>query len=77
MWFHHFWITFDVQGGPAINHSEAADDTDVDFSGKVGASYAVAEATSVYGELSGATDEDAAGESLVNWGAKAGIKFTF
>ena len=70
-------VAYYVQGGPAINHSEAADDTDVDFSGKVGASYAVAEATSVYGELSGATDEDAAGESLVNWGAKAGVKFTF
>ena len=41
-------LAYYVQGGPAINHSEAADDTDVDFSGKVGASYAVAEATSVY-----------------------------
>ena len=70
-------LAYYVQGGPAINHSETADDTDVDFSGKVGVSYAVAEATSVYGELSGATDEDSAGESLVNWGAKAGVKFTF
>ena len=70
-------IAYYVQGGPALNHSEAADDTDLDFSGKVGASYAIAEATSVYGELSGATDEDSAGESLVNWGAKAGVKFTF
>ena len=70
-------LAYYVQGGPAINHSEAADDTDVDFSGKVGASYAIAEATSLYGELSGATDEDAAGDSLVNWGAKAGVKFTF
>ena len=70
-------LAYYVQGGPAINHSETADDTDVDFSGKVGASYAIAEATSLYGELSGATDEDAAGDSLVNWGAKAGVKFTF
>jgi len=70
-------LAYYVQGGPAINHSEAADDTDLDFSGKVGLSYAVAEATSVYGELSGATDEDATGDSLVNWGAKAGVKFTF
>ena len=68
---------FYIQGGPALNHSEAADDTDLDFSGKVGAAYAIADATSLYGELSGATDEDAAGESLVNWGAKAGVKFTF
>ncbi len=70
-------LAYYVQGGPAVNHSESADDTDLDFSGKVGVSYAVADATSVYGELSGATDEDTAGESLVNWGAKAGVKFTF
>tara|TARA_B100000287_G_scaffold360367_1_gene352713 strand:+ start:868 stop:1251 length:384 start_codon:yes stop_codon:yes gene_type:complete len=70
-------VAYYVQGGPQVNHSESADDTDVDFSGKVGASYAIAEATSVYGELSGATDEDANGDSLVNWGAKAGVKFTF
>ena len=70
-------IAYYVQGGPAISHSEAADDTDVDFSGKVGAAYAIAEATSLYGELSGITDEDSTGDSLVNWGAKAGVKFTF
>ena len=70
-------VAYYVQGGPQVNHSESADDTDVDFSGKVGASYAIAEATSVYGELSGATDEDSNGDSLVNWGAKAGVKFTF
>ena len=66
-----------VQGGPAITHSEAASDTDTDFSGKVGVSYALADATSVYGELSGITDEDTSGDSLINWGAKAGVKFTF
>ena len=70
-------LAYYVQGGPALNHSEAADDTDLDFSGKVGAAYAIADATSLYGELSGATDEDAQGESLVNWGAKACVKFTF
>ncbi len=66
-----------VQGGPALSHSESTDDTDLDFSGKVGASYAIADATSIYGELSGITDEDSNGDSLVNWGAKAGVKFTF
>ena len=70
-------VAYYIQGGPQVNHTEAAGDSDLDFSGKVGASYALAEATSVYGEISGATDEDAAGESLVNWGAKAGVKFTF
>ena len=70
-------LAYYVQGGPAVSHSEAADDTDVDFSGNVGASYAIAEATSLYGELSGITDEDSSGDSLINWGAKAGVKFTF
>ncbi len=70
-------LAYYVQGGPALNHAESTDDTDLDFSGKVGASYAIADATSVYGEISGITDEDSAGESLVNWGAKAGVKFTF
>ena len=70
-------IAYYVQGGPALNHSEAADDTDLDFSAKVGAAYAIADATSVYGEISGATDEDSNGDSLVNWGAKAGVKFAF
>ena len=70
-------LAYYVQGGPAVNHSEAADDTDLDFSGKVGAAYAIADATSVYGEISGITDEDSTGDSLVNWGAKAGVKFTF
>ena len=71
--------TFDyyVQGGPQVNHTEAAGDSDLDFSGKAGASYSISDATSVYGELSGASDEDANGDSLVNWGAKAGVKFTF
>ena len=70
-------LAYYVQGGPAVSHSESADDTDLDFSGKVGAAYAIADATSVYGELSGITDEDSNGDSLVNWGAKAGVKFTF
>jgi|TARA_B100001094_G_scaffold104349_1_gene100646 hypothetical protein len=70
-------LAYYVQGGPALSHSETADSTDTDFSGKVGASYAIADATDVYGELNGITDEDAQGESLVNWGAKVGVKFTF
>ena len=64
-----------VQGGPALNHSEAADDTDLDFSGKVGLSYAVAEATSVYGEVSfvGSGDENVDR----GYGSKAGVKYSF
>ncbi len=70
-------LAYYVQGGPAISHSESADSTDVDFSGKVGASYAIADATDVYGELAGITDEDSAGNSEIDWGAKVGVKFTF
>ena len=71
-------LAYYVQGGPALNHAESTDDTDLDFSGKVGASYAIAESTDVYGELSGATNgEDAAGDTVVDWGAKLGLKFTF
>ena len=71
-------IAYYVQGGPSLNHSESTDDTETELSGKVGASYALAEATDVYGEISGATNgEDAAGDTVVDWGAKVGLKFTF
>ena len=71
-------IAYYVQGGPSLVHSETADDTETELSGKVGASYALAESTDVYGELSGASNgEDAAGDTVIDWGAKLGLKFTF
>ena len=71
-------IAYYVQGGPSLNHSETTDDTETELSGKVGASYGVSEDLALYGELSGASDgEDAAGDNIVNWGAKLGAKFTF
>ena len=71
-------VAYYIQGGPAFVHSEAADDTETEFSGKVGASVALAEATSLYGEISGATaGEDSDGDTIRNWGAKIGAKFTF
>ena len=71
-------VAYYVQGGPSLGHSDATDDTETELSGKVGASYAIAESTDVYGELSGATNgEDAAGDTVVDWGAKLGLKFTF
>ena len=55
-------------GGPTVAHTEAADEFgDVELIGYVGASY-----DKFYGELSAVTNED-----LVDWGAKAGVKFTF
>ena len=71
-------IAYYVQGGPSLNHTESTDDTETELSGKVGASYGVNEATDVYGEISGATNgEDASGDTVVDWGAKLGLKFTF
>ena len=71
-------VAYYVQGGPTLNHSDATDDTETELSGKVGASYALAEVTDVYGEISGATNgEDAAGDNIIDWGAKVGLKFTF
>ena len=57
-----------VSGGPTVTHTETADEFgDVELIGYVGASY-----DKFYGELSAVTNED-----LVDWGAKAGVKFTF
>ena len=71
-------IAYYVQGGPSLNHDETTDDTETELSGKVGASYGVNEDLALYGELSGASNgEDAAGDTVVDWGAKLGAKFTF
>ena len=70
-------IAYYIQGGPAFVHSEAADDTETEFSGKAGASLAINEDLSVYGEISGISDEDAAGEDIINFGGKIGAKFVF
>ena len=65
-----------VQGGPSLAHTDSTDDTETEFSGKVGISVAATDALGVYGELSGITKE-VSGEDTVNWGAKLGAKFTF
>ena len=70
-------IAYYIQGGPAFVHDEAADDTETQFSGKVGASLGVSEDLSVYGELSGISNEDASGDDIVDFGGKIGAKFTF
>ena len=67
-----------VQGGPSLAHTDSTDDTETEFSGKVGLSVAATESLGVYGELSGATNgEDASGDNIADWGAKLGAKFTF
>ena len=70
-------VAYYIQGGPAFVHSEAADDTETEFSGKVGASISVAEDLAVYAEVSGISDEDATGDDVINFGGKLGAKFLF
>ena len=70
-------VAYYIQGGPAFVHSEAADDTETEFSGKVGASVAVSDDLSVYGEVSGISNEDATGDDIVDFGGKIGAKFLF
>jgi len=70
-------VAYYVQGGPAFVHSEAADDTETQFSGKLGASLGVSEDLAVYAEVSGISDEDSTGDDIINFGGKLGAKFTF
>ena len=70
-------VAYYIQGGPAFNHDEAADDTETEFSGKVGASVGVSEDLAVYAEVSGISDEDATGDDVINFGGKLGAKFLF
>ena len=41
-------LAYYIQGGPAFTHTESTDDTETEFSGKVGASIGVSEDLSVY-----------------------------
>ena len=71
-------IAYYVQGGPSLNHAESTDDTETELSGKVGAAYGINEDLGIYGEVSGASNgEDSDGDTVVDWGAKFGAKFTF
>ena len=70
-------VAYYIQGGPAFVHSESADDTETEFSGKVGASVAVSDDLSVYGEVSGVSNEDSTGDDIVDFGGKIGAKFLF
>ena len=71
-------IAYYVQGGPSLNHSESTDDTETEISGKIGGSYAISSDLAAYGEISGATNgEDSDGDTIRDYGAKVGVKFTF
>ena len=70
-------VAYYIQGGPAFVHDEASDDTETQFSGKLGASVGVSEDLAVYAEVSGISNEDAAGDDIIDFGGKLGAKFTF
>ena len=70
-------VAYYIQGGPAFNHDEAADDTETEFSGKVGASVAATEDLAIYAEVSGISNEDASGDDIIDFGGKIGAKFVF
>ena len=70
-------IAYYVQGGPAFVHTESTDDTETELAGKAGISYAATEDLALYGEISGISNEDAAGDDIVDFGGKIGAKFTF
>ena len=70
-------VAYYLQGGPAFQHTESTDDTETELSGKVGVSVAVADGADIYGEISGITNEDSSGDSIIDFGGKIGVKYTF
>ena len=70
-------VAYYVQGGPGFVHTESSDDTETEISGKVGVSVQVADAASVYGEISGISNEDSSGDDIIDFGGKLGAKFLF
>ena len=65
-----------IQGGPALVQVDG-EENDTAVSGKVGASFAVADSTSVYGEIAGITGEDSSGDDIVDFAGKVGVTYKF
>ena len=70
-------IAYYGQVGPGFIHSDAADETETEISGKVGVSVAASEQLGFYGEISGITGEDSSNDDIIDWSGKIGAKFTF
>ena len=70
-------VSYYVQAGPAFVHTDSTDDTETELSGKVGANFAVNEDLSVYGEISGISNEDSSGDDIIDFGGKIGATFPF
>tara|TARA_R100001594_G_scaffold31479_1_gene58711 strand:- start:140 stop:511 length:372 start_codon:yes stop_codon:yes gene_type:complete len=63
-----------IQGGPAIISEDAAEDSNTQFSGKVGATVSATERLDVYGEVAVLTAE---GDADNSYSTKIGTKFKF
>ena len=70
-------VGYYVQAGPAFVHTDSDDETETELSGKVGASFQVAEAASVYGEIAGITNEDSDGDDIIDFAGKIGVTYKF
>ena len=70
-------VSYYIQAGPAFVHTDSTDDTESEISGKVGASVAINEDLSVYGEIAGISGEDSSNDDIIDWSGKIGAKFTF
>ena len=68
-------VAYYVQGGPGFVHTDSSDETETEISGKVGVSVQVADAASVYGEISGISHEDSSGDDIIDFGGKLGVKY--
>ena len=70
-------LAYYAQVGPGFVHSDSADATDTEISGKVGGVVAVADSADVYGEIAGITGEDSSGDDIVDFSGKLGVKYNF
>ena len=65
-----------IQGGPAIV-SVDGQESETEYSGKVGVNVGVSESVDVYGELAALTTDQEFDTENLNVGVKAGIKYSF
>ena len=70
-------VSYYIQAGPGFVHTDSTDDTETEISGKVGVSVQVADAASIYGEVSGISNEDSSGDDIIDFGGKLGVKYVF
>ena len=65
-----------IQGGPAIVSADGQE-SETEYSGKVGVNVGVSESVDVYGELAALTTDQEFDTESLNVGVKAGIKYSF